>query len=177
MHFPRRNPLISGLSLGVVVVEATLKSGSLITARQAGEQGRDVFAVPGSPLDPRAAGPNALIRDGAMLVENATHIISAVTPLKSEKNLADSTGNTYSAPMAEVGVEEVAQARQYIYDNLSPVPVTVDEVVRACLLSSAVVQTALLELELAGAIERLPGNRIALISKEELSADQRIGHR
>lgn len=175
-HFPRRNRIISGLTSGTLVVEATLKSGSLITARFAGEQGRDVFAVPGSPLDPRAAGPNQLIRDGAVLIENAAQIMSHVTLFKSGKNLAESNGNAFAADPAPVDQVTREQIRQTIYDNLSPTPVLVDEVVRACHLSTHMVQTVLLEMELAGHVQRLPGNRIALIFKEENIERQRPGY-
>lgn len=175
-HFPRRNRIIAGLSQGVVVVEATLKSGSLITARMAADQGRDVLAVPGSPLDPRAAGPNALIRDGAILVENAEHIISVLGAHGPRQKLSESAHSSYTSDLVLVAENEVAAARVYICEILSPTPVLVDELVRACQWSSAVVQTALLQLELAGHIERRPGNRIALIFKEENSEWQRSRH-
>ncbi len=158
-HFPKRNRIISGLSSGVIVVEATLKSGSLITARMAAEQGRDVYAVPGHPFDPRASGPNKLIQDGATLVQTADDILnnisqfSATRPVLSEP----SQGVWMPADLSEKDAEDV---RGIILQNLSTMPVTVDELVRNCHLTIPAVQMVLLELELAGRIQRLPGNRI-----------------
>ncbi len=161
-HFPRRNRIISGLALGLLVVEATHKSGSLITARLALEQGREVFAVPGSPLDPRARGPNDMIRQGAVLVENAHHILDVLqmmeTKLISEPqySLFD---NINSA--TEIEEDQLDDARRGIRDKLSPTPTTVDELIRLTDFPPAVVQSVLLELELAGEISRYPGNRVA----------------
>ena len=164
-HFPRRNRLISGMALGVVVVEASLRSGSLITARLALEQGREVFAVPGSPLDPRARGSNDLLRQGATMTESADDVLSAL-------------GGALGMPLGErktpgiLGVRadlpdhgEIDSARAAIMENLSPTPVMVDEIIRSGHFSPAVVFMVLLELELAGRLERLPGNRVALIKE------------
>ena len=163
-HFPRRNRLISGLSLGVVVVEAALKSGSLITARMAADQGRDVFAVPGSPLDPRCHGTNNLIREGATLIQSAADVIQAlaatVRPPLAER-AEDDLFATLSAPT--VGDAELDRARAVILESLSPSPIPIDELVRGCQLSAAIVHTVVLELELAGRAERRPGNQINLI--------------
>jgi len=161
--FPRRNRIISGLSQGVVVVEATPKSGSLITARLAAEQGRDIFAVPGSPLDPRAHGPNGLIRDGAVLVENIDDILSQVLPGAS---LA-----IKKAPPPKPSIQAIDNNIEILTPDvlvlveraLGPSPTAVDEVVRQCQVSAALVASALMELELAGRLERHPGNRVALI--------------
>jgi len=161
--FPRRNRIISGLSRGVVVVEATPRSGSLITARLAGEQGRDVFAVPGSPLDPRAQGPNGLIRDGAVLVENIDDILSVIgaasvppsVSFRSSQNLLQDIDNT--------NINDDNTVMKLVEGALGASPTAVDEVVRQCQVSPALVATALLELELAGRLERYPGNRVALI--------------
>ena len=163
-HFPRRNRLISGLSLGVVVVEAALRSGSLITARFALEQGREVFAVPGSPLDPRSAGANGLIREGALLVESAADVIAALSAQKPPLSARDELKFT-AAPAADPGEREVAAARPVLLELLSPEPVAVDELLRACPFSPAAVQTALLELELAGRLARHPGNRVSLLAE------------
>jgi DNA processing protein len=163
-HFPRRNRIISGVSMGVLVVEAALKSGSLITARFALEQGREVFAVPGSPMDPRARGANDLIRGGATLVEGIEDVLGAL-------------GGQLSAPRRQVftppvslpltdGNEtdnQVAAVRAKVLEGLGPSPVQVDELVRQCQLSPAIVATILLELELAGRLERQPGNRVTLL--------------
>jgi DNA processing protein len=162
-HFPRRNRIISGASLGVLVVEAAERSGSLITARFALEQGREVFAVPGSPLDPRCKGTNRLIRDGATLVESVDDILNELkaqlaTPLAERRKPAFS-----AAPAAELNESELEKAREKIVALLSPTPVPVDELIRQCQLSPAIVLTVVLELELAGRIERQPGNTLNLL--------------
>ncbi|MEO3435235.1 DNA-processing protein DprA [Inquilinus sp. CAU 1745] len=160
-HFPRRNRLISGLSRGIVVVEAALRSGSLITARMAAEQGREVFAVPGFPGDPRAEGGNRLIREGATLIRSAADVLEDLAGIGA--SFAE-TGGDYGVDApdpAEPGALE--QARSAVTGRLSPSPTPVDELVRDCQLSASAVLTALLELELAGRIERQPGNRVALV--------------
>jgi DNA processing protein len=166
-HFPRRNRLISGLSLGVVVVEAAPRSGSLITARMALEQGREVFAVPGSPLDPRARGANNLIRQGATLTETAEDVLQAISdqmvgPLAEP--LAEPPGSSFDPPPASPPARDALDtARKNIVELLSPSPVAVDELIRQCQVSAALVAVVLLELELAGRIERHPGGRVSLI--------------
>ncbi|TAK49209.1 MAG: DNA-protecting protein DprA [Xanthobacteraceae bacterium] len=157
--FPRRNRLISGAALGVVVVEAAYRSGSLITARMAGEQGREVFAVPGSPIDPRAAGTNSLIKQGAILVTEAADIINAVNPI---------LGQPVELPMAEP--ENVAPLvrdpedshRARIVTLLGPAPLGIDDLIRLSEISPAIVRTVLLELELAGRLEHHGANLISL---------------
>lgn len=162
-HFPRRNRLISGLSLGVVVVEAALKSGSLITARFAAEQGRDVFAVPGSPMDPRAQGCNRLIKEGAALVEGADDIITHLAAA-ARGPLSEPAGGHFRSPFpAMEDGAELEKARHLVGECLSPTPVLIDEVVRGCQLSAGVVMTILLELELAGRLQRHPGGQVSLI--------------
>jgi len=162
-HFPRRNRLISGLSLGVVVVEASMRSGSLITARMALEQGREVFAVPGSPLDPRARGANHLIRQGAILTESADDVVQALQGMHTG-TVRDSEPVEFHAPSpVPAGGDELAAARSRIEESLAPAPVTVDELVRNGQFSPAVVAVVLLELELAGRLERHPGNQVSLI--------------
>ncbi len=162
-HFPKRNRIISGLSSGVVVIEATLKSGSLITARMAAEQGRDVYAIPGHPFDPRAAGPNKLIQDGAILVQEANDILENINAFTGAKPALHETHQTRWEPedLSEADAETI---RDLILQNISMMPVTVDELVRNCHLTIPAVQMALLELELAGRIQRLPANRIVLIN-------------
>lgn len=162
-HFPRRNRLISGICFGVVVVEARVRSGSLITARFALEQGREVCAVPGSPLDPRARGANQLIRDGAVLVQSAEDVVAAVGPMAGAVPSPPEAVDIAAGPPAEAADTEASAARDAIVGALGPEPVTVDEVVRSCQFSPAVVATVLLELELAGRVERQPGNRVSLI--------------
>jgi len=159
-HFPRRNRLISGASLGVVVVEAALKSGSLITARFAAEQGREVMAVPGSPLDPRARGCNDLIRNGATLVEGAEDVLSVLRGLSGA--LEAPCPVWLDAPVETADEAELGPLRALIAERLSPVPAEVDELVRQSGASAAAVLTVLLELELAGRVTRLPGGRVVL---------------
>lgn len=157
-HFPRRNRIISGLSLGVVVVEAAPRSGSLITARLALEQGRDVMAVPGSPLDPRAQGCNQLIRDGAILIQSAADVIETIKPF-GQRDLWSSTPGY--AP-AKIAPDADDRERRAVERLLGPTPVPVDEVIRLSELSPAIVHTVLLELELGGRLERHAGGRVSL---------------
>ncbi len=170
-HFPRRNRLISGIARGVVVVEATPRSGSLITARMALEQGREVFAVPGSAADPRAKGTNHLIRQGAVLTESAEDIFEVLNeaekPPLEEGEAIEFKGNSPSAPAPEA----IGEARGEIEKILSPTPSLVDEIIRNCQFSPPVVSWVLLELELAGRLERHPGNKVSLIQgpKNKLS--------
>jgi DNA processing protein len=167
-HFPRRNRIISGMALGVVVVEAAAKSGSLITARFALEQGREVFAVPGSPLDPRCRGGNDLLRNGATLTETAADVVTQLGPLlhgappppRRPRNQHELPLTTAFAPPVPIIVDDDT-GLGLILEKLSPTPVAVDELVRQCQLSAAVVATLLLELELAGRIERHPGNLVS----------------
>jgi DNA processing protein len=161
--FPRRNRIVSGLSAGVVVVEATERSGSLITARLAGEQGRDVFAVPGHPLDPRASGPNKLIRDGASLVRDAADILESLNSFGGGMMREMRPQATYAAPLRPVNDSDVEKARDIIEQSLSYTPVSIDDLIRQSGLPAALVQTALLEMELAGRAKRLPANRVVLL--------------
>jgi DNA processing protein len=205
-HFPRRNRLVSGLSKGVLVVEAALKSGSLSTARFALEQGREVMAVPGSPLDPRCKGSNHLLREGAGLVECAADLLAHLgfdphlsgadsmpagpaptgTPLATRAGLreaapcgrADESGRARQYAVKECGITLAAiggkmpaetggkgsiKAEYRVTECLGPVPVPVDELVRRCQMSAPVVRAALLDLELAGRLERHPGDRVSLL--------------
>ncbi len=157
-HFPRRNRIIAGLCAGTVVVEGALKSGSLITARIAAEAGREVMAVPGSPLDPRAQGCNQLIREGATLIQTAADVVEALGTVSGD------VGGRLLSPGAEweAGPAEADDAtRDAIAALLSPVPVAIDELVRQTGCASAVVAGALLDLELAGRIVRHAGGRVA----------------
>lgn len=158
--FPRRNRLISGCALGVVIVEAAHRSGSLITARFANEQGREVFAVPGSPLDPRAAGTNDLIKQGATLTTCADDVINAVQPIM---------GRPIELPMSEqddgepVDNEPAASERARIVNLLGPSPIGIDDLIRMAEVTPAVVRTVLFELELAGRLERHGGGMVSLV--------------
>lgn len=164
-HFPRRNRIISGLSRGIIVVEATLKSGSLITARQALEQGREVFAVPGSPLDPRSEGPNSLIRDGAILVRSIDDILEVTgRPEKKELELNQKIHNDSQDIEIYENIDPDTLKGQ-VLEALGHSSVSVDELVRQCQVSAPSLTTLLLEMELEGTVERLPGNRVARIGK------------
>jgi DNA processing protein len=157
--FPRRNRLISGAALGVVVVEAAHRSGSLITARMAAEQGREVFAVPGSPLDPRAAGTNDLIKQGATLTTEAADVINAVMPIM-ERPVTFGASEPDGDPLDfDAGDSE----RKRIVDLLGPSPVSLDDLIRMSGASPTIVRTVLLELELAGRLERHGGGMVSLI--------------
>ncbi len=159
--FPRRNRIVSGLSLCVVVVEAAQRSGSLITARMASEQGRSVLTVPGSPLDPRAFGANRLIRAGATLVRNAEGVFEVVRPMIGVPSSVSRTPDHHpQEAVLELDITGTGE-REAVISYLSPEPVAVDEIVRRCQIAAAVVRTILLELELAGRLERHPGNRVS----------------
>jgi DNA processing protein len=158
-HFPRRNRIISGLARGVVVVEAAEKSGSLITANYALEQGREVFAVPGSPLDPRARGANRLIKEGATLTESAEDILSVLSPmLGGAFHEPDSLSPT---PVTNALEAEADRIRARVEEALGPAPVEIDELILQLGAPAAVVLTVILELELAGRCQRHPGNRVS----------------
>ena len=156
-HFPYRNRIIAGISAGTVVVEAAPRSGSLITARLAAEAGREVMAVPGSPLDPRAQGCNQLIRDGATLVQTASDVIEAIRlPTSSVR----SAPTRYEhAPEEMIDGEDVLSSVESL---LGPSAVPVDEIIRLSGATSGAVQMALLELDLAGRLERHAGNKVSL---------------
>ncbi|KQO71642.1 MULTISPECIES: DNA-processing protein DprA [unclassified Methylobacterium] len=184
--FPRRNRIISGLAYGTVVVEAARRSGSLITARFALEQGREVFAVPGSPLDPRAEGTNDLIRQGATLVSDAAHVTDVIAPLLAggsearrvealavdRPDLADAPifwdeldvdGIVLPLPAEDFAAPEPVDDRARLIAYLSPTPIGTDELARTAGLSVRVVQTTLLELELDGRIERHGSGSVSLV--------------
>jgi DNA processing protein len=162
-HFPSRNRIISGLSLGIVVVEAALRSGSLITARLAGEQGREVFAIPGSPLDPRARGTNELIRNGATLAQSAEDILDDIRSMRGWQ-LGEPNSNGFEGDLfADTDDELFGSSRACILDCLSPAPVAVDDIIRDTALPANIVWTVLLELELAGRLERQPGGKVTLL--------------
>lgn len=160
-HFPRRNRIISALARGVIVVEAAEGSGSLITANYALDQNREVFAVPGSPLDPRAKGANRLLRQGAVLTETADDVLSVLRPI---------LGGEFQEPARDLGLapltgqptdEETDRVRSLIEEALGPAPISVDELIRLCGAPAAAVLTVILELELAGRLARHPGNRVS----------------
>ncbi len=158
-HFPYRNRIISGLARGTLVVEAAMRSGSLITARYALEQGREVFAVPGSPLDPRCRGTNDLIRQGAVLTESAADVVGALEGIGGAR-LDERRDDSYAGPSPP---DIPAADRRAVTELLGHSPVPVDEIIRQCQLSPATVSTVLLELELAGRLERHPGNQVSIL--------------
>ncbi len=179
-HFPFRNRIVSGLALAVVVVEATLRSGSLITARLAGEQGREVLAVPGNPLDARARGTNGLIRDGATLVQGADDVLEALAGVLGYAGGGHAAGvheagpgpapylgsgapdERYDSSGDEVSDTLPAGMREKIIELLGATPVSLDEVLRRSGLAAAEVSIILLELELAGRVARHPGGQVSL---------------
>jgi len=160
--FPRRNRIVSGLSLGTIIVEAVKRSGSLITANLALKQNREVFAVPGSPLDPRAAGPNQLIKQGATLVTEAKDVLDALRPLHgTDQPMPTSTGLQESP---SENVDDPSETdRSLILDALGMAPVETDELIRVTGITSGAVYLVLLELDLAGRLARHPGNKVSLI--------------
>ena len=164
-HFPRRNRLISGISYGVVVVEAALRSGSLITARFALEQGREVFAVPGSPLDPRAEGANRLLRDGAGLVRSAADVLEVLTPIVRSRNEVSDGGIGEDEPLPPLddrtGTGDNLHSR--IVSLLGPSPVGIDDLIRESRSPPGAVLSVLLELELAGRLARHPRGAVSLV--------------
>jgi DNA processing protein len=169
--FPRRNRIISGLALGVVIIEAAQRSGSLITARMALEQGREVFAVPGSPLDPRAEGTNSLLKQGATLVTEAQDIIAVLEPILGQ-SLGQISGQApehlRDPPMREPNSASPAEpdtdARSRIIALLSSTPTGLDDLTRMSGTTPGVVRTILMELELAGRVVWHGGDRVSLAS-------------
>lgn len=164
-HFPRRNRIISGVSRGIVVVEAAPRSGSLITARLALEQGRDVFAVPGAAVDPRARGTNDLIRQGAVLTESVLDVLNYLNPgmsvstqLRTEPAAVDIT-----PPMGSIDIE-IKEAQHWLNNRLGPTPTEIDDLAREFHAPTAVLSEALMELELAGRVERHPGNMVSALT-------------
>lgn len=163
-NFPHRNRIIAALSLATVVVEAAPRSGSLITARLAGNYGREVLAVPGSPADPRAQGCNQLIREGATLIQSAADVLEAISHIDARAvRMPRMPRAQWEAASPEVAADLHAGERTSLQDLLGPVAVPVDELIRQSGIAPAAVQMALLELELAGKLERHAGGRVSLI--------------
>ena len=171
-HFPTRNRLISGLARAVVVMEAEAKSGSLITARCAADQGRDVMAVPAHPFEQRSAGCNMLIRDGATLVRNADDVIEVTGPAQQDTHpvirnlfaddaIASVQSPAIAAPDPKRPLAQTAELHSLILERIGPAPVTEDQLIRDLSVSSHEVSPALIELELDGAIRRDPGGLVS----------------
>ncbi len=167
--FPRRNRLIAGLGLGLVVVEAAQRSGSLITARLAGELGRIVFSVPGSPLDPRAAGSNGLLKDGAILTLGSDDVLEHLRPMIGRAP-APALREPDAAPLEPAFDEQPSEPerdeRTRLVEALSPSPTAVDDIVRHTDLPARTVRTLLLELDFAGRLERHSGGAVSLVSSD-----------
>jgi DNA processing protein len=161
-HFPRRNRIVAGLARAVIVVEAAVRSGSLITARMAGEQGREVFAVPGSPLDPRAEGTNGLLKQGAIMVTEAADVIEALAPILG-RGLDAPAREPELEPADPPDVEPAEDERARIVSLLGPSPASLDDLVRLSGAKPAIVRTVLLELEIAGRLERHGGGLVSLL--------------
>jgi DNA processing protein len=161
--FPRRNRIIAGIGLGLVVIEAAARSGSLITARYAGEFGRQVFAVPGSPLDPRCHGTNGLLKDGAQIITEPRDVIDAMAPV-SQLDLFSSP--EVREPQSEgdrpMGLPPTDSERARITDSLGPTPVEIDEIIRHTGASPQTVYLVLLELDLAGRLHRHAGGLVSI---------------
>lgn len=167
-HFPRRNRIISGIARGVVVLEAGARSGSLITARMALEQGREVFAVPGPPHDPRVKGANTLIRQGAQLTEDASDVIETLGGMSAQSlSLSERPKPTYDGVAETVSDTSLERTRRRVVSALDYGPTDVDDIIRDADGEAAAVATVLLELELAGRLERHFGNRVSLISEDD----------
>ncbi|MGI4775788.1 MAG: DNA-processing protein DprA [Janthinobacterium lividum] len=167
-HFPQRNRLISGLSLGTVVVEASLRSGSLITARTALDQNREVFAVPGFPLDPRSEGTNKLIKDGAILVESVKDIIDNLDNFDHLVSLNDnqSDANINFSSLSTNYLKQInSKMRQTVIDHLSSTPINLEDLIKETDFPLPIIHMIILELELAGRIARSPGNKVSLVYK------------
>jgi DNA processing protein len=172
-HFPRRNRIIAGLALGCVVIEAAPRSGSLITADLAQTYGRELFAVPGSPLDPRCKGSNNLLRTGAHLTESAADVLAELPELPAglgpdgfaeDREEWGGPGGAWGAGAPE-SWSELDQVRHQLLGLLGPTPVPVDDLVRRCQFSVHAVLAVLTELELGGRVESLPGNRVSLLGQ------------
>ena len=159
--FPRRNRLVAGLALGLVVTEAAVRSGSLISARIAAEIGRIVFAVPGSPLDPRAAGANQLLKNGAILATEANDVIAALRPLDDRMGWMPPA--IEEPPSGQETDEPAEDERERIIETLGPTPIDVDDIILHTGARPGVVQLVLLELDLAGRLERHPGGLVSLL--------------
>ncbi len=160
--FPGRNRIIAGMSRGVVVVEASLKSGSLITAEYANDYGRDVFAIPGSPMDPRCHGTNRLLKDGATMVERAQDILSNLSPIGALPLAEQSSLNFHEAAMTMPDEQTLDRARKLVVEALGASPTLLDDVLAATHLTPHILMAVLLELELAGRLERHAGSKVAL---------------
>ncbi len=170
--FPRRNRIVSGLSLGVLIVEAARRSGTLVTARLAAEQGREVFAVPGHPLDPRAEGTNKLLKSGATLVTEPEDVLVRADTVDARPARVSCREEPRASRIAIAAASLSERDRDRVVAALGPAPVDIDSLVRGTGLSIRSVQIALMELALAGRIERHGGGLVSLapVAVEDVSA-------
>jgi DNA processing protein len=159
--FPRRNRLIAALSWGTLVVEAAPRSGSLITARYAADYGRDVFAIPGNPLDPRSQGTNTLIQEGAFLCQKPDEILTFYEQKSS--HVAEASGEVYRVEEEVIEDKDIERVRLLLEKKLSTAPISINAIVTTLMLPTSIVRAALVELVLAGKAEYLGGDRIALL--------------
>lgn len=159
-HFPRRNRIISGMARATIVVEAALRSGSLITARYAAEQGREVFAVPGSPLDPRCEGTNKLIREGASIMTSVDDVIDSLRQQTVDFSMRRSADDGFAVPAS--GYEPQEKDRDRLISLLSPSPVSIDDLIRESGLAAEIVSAVVLELEITGRVVRTSASTVAL---------------
>ena len=164
-HFPKRNRIVAGLSLGVLVVEAAERSGTLITARLALEAGREVFAIPGSPLDPRSRGANDLIRQGAHLVESAADVLAHLPEAPRDAPLFALSATPEMPIPEDLAPEATPGEYGHLIDLIGMSPISVDDLLRRCHLSPPALQAALADLELEGRVDMLPGHRVALTGR------------
>ncbi len=163
-NFPKRNRIISGISRGVLVVEASANSGSIITAKTALDQGREVFAIPGSPSDGRSRGTNSLIQDGAVLTQNVQDILDAI---KKHPSVSDNISDDFTnkkVNLQNLSQTELDEVRSYLLQILSPTPISVDVILQQNKYNYNQISIVILELELSGNLERHPNNRISLIN-------------
>ena len=167
--FPRRNRIISGLSWGVLVIEAGIKSGSLLTARYALDQGRQIFAVPGHPLDPRSGGANSLLKQGAQLVEEVEDVLNEYVPYETKQAFAEESEEyRVSSSVEEISVKGVQEICKRLLEILSVPPVSLSELLEHLEISPPLLQAALVELEILGHIDRYPGGYVCLSPESDI---------
>ena len=164
-HFPQRNRIIAGLAMATIVIEANLRSGSLITARCAIEQGREVLSVPGFPLDPRSQGTNKLIKEGAVLLQSLDDVIDVLeNPSSFQVGLTEEKSSASNSPSAPISLPDITdEMRMLVLQNLSSMPVEIELLVKQLKISRTAMHMIILELELAGRAMRHPGNKISLL--------------
>lgn len=168
--FPSRNRIIAGMCEGLLVVEASPKSGSLISANYALEQGREVMAIPGSPLDPRSQGTNGLIKQGAALIENAEDIFRTLQQVSTRRNQLFEESAPFEFMPQEPDAQDIAEASKVLLAALSPVAIQLDDIARETQIPAALLQSLVLELEIAGKVQRSAGGKVALAYRDEAEA-------